>query len=99
MSIPTYKKLKRPILEYLASTQGSVKKAIIRKELAKKLGITAEELKESIPSGGCRFSNRANWAIHEIKKDGLVEVLERGYYKMTQNGRSELCNSGGGGTL
>ena len=95
MSIPSYQRMKRPILEYLASAQKSVKLAVLRKELAKKLCITTEELKEFLSSGGNRFSNRANSAVREMKDAGLVETPKRGYYKITQSGRSKLRNSGG----
>ncbi|MCY4052797.1 MAG: winged helix-turn-helix domain-containing protein [Hyphomicrobiales bacterium] len=95
MSIPSYQKMKHPILEYLADAQGAVKLSVLRKELAKKLDITAEESKECLASGGSRFSNRANWATWEMKDAGLVESPKRGYYKITQSGRNEFRNSGG----
>lgn len=94
MSIPSYQKLKHPILEYLAGAEGAVKLSVLRKELVKKLDITAEELKECLPSGGRRFSCRVGWATKEMKDAGLVERPSRGYYKITQGGRNKLSSYG-----
>lgn len=57
MAIPPQDALHHPILQVLAE-RSPLRRRDLLEELAKRLGLTEEEVKERIPSGGLRFRTR-----------------------------------------
>ena len=58
------------------------------------LNLKEEELSERLPGGSQTvFGNRIAWAKTYLKKAGLVEVLQRAHFKITEKGR-RLLESG-----
>jgi restriction system protein len=92
MPVPKYHELNRPLLELLADgecyTLGSA-----AEKIAKKLGLSAEDLAEVIPSGRMTiFRNRLAWAQSDLSRAGLTESVRRGVYRITDFGRAQLPN-------
>lgn len=86
MAIPTYEQLMLPLLRILSD-----KKVYKNKEcidlLAKKMGITGDELKELMPNGKKSvFYDRVTWAKTYIKKAGLVDAPKRWSIQITDRG-------------
>lgn len=61
--------------------------------IANDLGLTMEERMELLPSGKqATFSNRAHWAKSYLSKASLIEPTRRGYFKITERGRTVLSS-------
>src|SRR5579863_34526 len=59
--------------------------------LATDFKLTDKELEERIPSGqSLLFDNRVGWARTYLKKAGLVELVRRGQYRITERGMGVL---------
>ena len=85
MAIPTYDKLMLPLLK-LISDRKIYDLKTCEKELAKQLKITDEELNETLKSGRKIFYDRISWAKTYLKKAGLLEHVERGKFRITEEG-------------
>jgi restriction system protein len=60
-------------------------------ELADQLGLTTQERNELLPSGKQTvFSNRVHWAKSYLSKAQLIALPRRGYFAITQRGRTVL---------
>jgi restriction system protein len=59
-------------------------------KLAKEFNLTDEEISRLIPSGSPKFYNRVGWAKTHLKKAGLLEYPQRGYFRITQRGVNVL---------
>jgi len=91
--IPPQRYFNKPFLQILSSGK-TWRKEDIAKELAKRLNLTKEDLKETTKGGGItRFYDRITWVVAYLKKAGLIRVEERGYYQITDSGRRLLENS------
>jgi restriction system protein len=92
MAIPDYETLMLPLLKLAAenpNTAFSVLSAV--NSLADKYGLTEEERRELLPSGGTfKFSSRVSWAATYLKKAGLLEAPRRGQVRITQRGLDAL---------
>jgi restriction system protein len=75
-----------------ASAQGGeLRVSAVVDVLSAKLGLTAEERAELLPSGKqTLFSNRVHWAKTYLNKAGLVESTRRGHFKITPRGLQVL---------
>ncbi|MBA4144073.1 MAG: restriction endonuclease [Nitrosospira sp.] len=63
-------------------------------KLADKFRLTGEERAELLPSGKqTRFTNRVHWAKSYLKQAGLVSGTRRGYFMITEKGRSALADT------
>ena len=59
--------------------------------LAKLFSLTPEEIYQFLPSGSQKtFSNRVAWAKAYLKMAGLLENTRRGYFKITESGKTFL---------
>lgn len=59
--------------------------------LAKLFSLTPEEINQFLPSGSQKtFSNRVAWAKAYLKMAGLLENTRRGYFKITESGKTFL---------
>ena len=62
--------------------------------LAKEYGLSAEELRELLPSGKQPiFDNRVGWARTYMKKAGLLESTRRGFFRITDRGSKILSQN------
>lgn len=86
MAIPTYEQIMLPMLELLKDENTYNNKECVEK-LSERLNLTAEEVRELLPSGRRSiFYDRVTWAKTYLKQAGLVEAPRRGEVKITQLG-------------
>lgn len=90
MAIPDYQTLMLPLLKIAEDEkEHSIQEAY--KYLAKVFVLTEGELKELLPSGKQTFfRNRVGWARTYLTKAGLIELPKRGFFKITERGKSSL---------
>lgn len=70
---------------------GGVHIRVLRDWIKNHLSLTEEETAILLPSGKVTvFSQRVSWAVHWIAKAGLIERVERGKYRILENGRNLL---------
>jgi restriction system protein len=82
----------RPVLESASSSEVRIGDVVER--LADKFALSPEERAVLLPSGKqTTFSNRVNWAKSYLKQAGLVETTRRGYFKITDRGRTALTDT------
>jgi restriction system protein len=87
MPIPEFNEIKAPAIEFFADGQPH-RVTEIYTVLAKHFHLTEEELNEVLPSGTQRrWHNRANWAIYDLYRAGLLERPKRGLYAITESGK------------
>lgn len=93
MPIPDYQTLMLPVLKCV-STQDEMKLANIVESMALEFNLTADEKKELLPSGTQPiFYNRVGWAGTYLYKAGLLEMVRRGFYKITSTGKNVLAKN------
>lgn len=87
MPIPTYDRFIEPILRFLATkTDGAVARDV-QESVAKSLGLTETDKRETVPSGSqATYKNRAGWAHDRLKRAGLSKSIRRGFWQLTQKG-------------
>jgi restriction system protein len=91
MPVPDFQTLMRPLLEDYAAG-GERRIADVRAVLAKRFGLTEEELAERLPSGLARtFDNRVGWAATYLYRVGLLARPRRSVYAITGRGREVLA--------
>lgn len=92
MTIPNFQELMLPVLQ--AATDGEIKISDVVRQLGENLKLTSEELSELLPSGRqTKFANRVNWAKSYLGKAGLIMLTRRGYFKISELGKSVLSSS------
>src|SRR5271157_4535871 len=90
MAIPDYQSAMLPLLNVAADGREHHIRAAIN-QLAEQFGLTEVERKELLPSGvDGVFDNRVGWARTYLKKAGLIEYPKRGYFQITERGKSVL---------
>jgi restriction system protein len=90
MTIPDYQTLMRPVLEFAAQGEKSVRDCIAG--LADKLGLNQDERSELLPSGKqAVFANRVHWAKTYLVQAGLLEVTRRAHFRLTPRGSDVLA--------
>ncbi|MFU2486041.1 restriction endonuclease [Thauera sp. WH-1] len=89
MSVPKYHELIRPLLDLVADgCPRNLREA--SQALAERLGLTDEDLAETLPSGYPRYLNRVGWAKSDLNKTGLIESCGRGMFQISAKGRIAL---------
>lgn len=93
MAIPDYQSIMLPLLKISADGEEySLREAI--EKLAKYFRLSDEEMQEMLPSGRqTTFDNRVGWARTYLKKAGLLKTTRRGYFKVTDRGKSILAKN------
>lgn len=87
--IPDYQTLMRPVLE--CAKHGEIHISTVVDTLAKQFRLTEEERTELLPSGKqARFDNRVHWAKSYLKQAGLLKATRRGFFTITERGKSAL---------
>jgi restriction system protein len=90
--IPDYQSLMRPVLECAAA--GPRKISDVVEEISEKLQLTAEEREQLLPSGKqTTIANRIHWSRSYMKQAGLVRNIKRGWYELTERGRTILADN------
>lgn len=90
MAIPDYQTLMKPLLEVISDGNPHPMGGVVE-ALAKRFGLTPEELAEKIPSGTQPlFYNRVGWARTYLKKAGLLDSPQRGFVQITESGKQVL---------
>lgn len=89
MPIPTYDKFIAPVLRYLAIHPLGARARDVHEAAASTLGISEQEKLELLPSGVQPvYKNRAGWAHDRLKRAGLSSSPQRGFWQLTESGRS-----------
>ena len=91
MTVPNFQALMRPVLAEFAD--GVVRRPReVSDAVAEKLGISEQVQKELLPSGAMgRYHNRILWALHYMKRAGVVDSPSRGRYVITGRGEDLLA--------
>jgi restriction system protein len=87
--VPDYQTLMAPSLEALSDGQPKTTVSV-RDIVAERLGVTAEDRRETIKSGAPVFDNRVHWALTYMSQAGLVRRPKRGIVEITERGRQVL---------
>lgn len=91
MTIPDYQRLLLPVLK--CSEGGEVRLNQVVQSLVHELNLSEEERVELLPSGQQTvFANRVGWAKTYLKKAGLIDTTRRGYFRITEAGRTVLAS-------
>lgn len=90
MAIPSFQLIMYPLLRIAEDgLEHSLRSAI--DQLAIHFKMSEDELKELLPSGRQTiFNNRVGWARTYMKKAGLIDYSRRGYFNITDTGRTVL---------
>lgn len=87
--IPDYQSLMRPVLECARNEPRKISDVV--EEISDRLELSVEERQLMLPSGGqTKIANRVHWARSYMKQAGLVRNIRRGWYELTDRGRSVL---------
>ena len=90
MPIPDFQSLMRPLLEAHADGKEHLNRDLVA-QLGEQFGLTEEERREMLPSGGARlFDNRIGWAKSHIAQAGLLISPRRAISVITDRGREAL---------
>ena len=92
MTVPDFQSMMLPFLNIASDGQEHTFSETVE-VLAKRLNLSSEDLKETLPSGQSRFENRAGWARTHLKKAGLLEPTGRGRFCISERGQQVLKNS------
>lgn len=87
--IPDYQSLMRPVLECARNEARKISDVV--EEIADRLDLSEEERQQMLPSGKqTTITNRIHWSRSYMKQAGLVRNIRRGWYELTDRGRSIL---------
>ena len=90
MTVPDYQTLMAPALQALADgTEQPISQ--LRGAIAKRIGLTDDDLKATLPSGSPLFANRLHWTITYLHQAGLVRRPRRAVVQITSRGRDVLA--------
>lgn len=92
MAVPNYQAFMQPLLHVLNSQYPQpVKLSEVENKVYTQLNLTAEELKQRIPSGKQTYSNhRLNWAKTYLVQAGLITQPKRAYCVISDAGKAAL---------
>jgi restriction system protein len=93
MVVPSFDSLMLPVLETLVD--GNIHRPQeVSDKVATKLGVSAEDQAEMLPSGAMpRYRNRILWALHYMKRAGVIASPGRGQYVIAASGRALLAEA------
>ena len=91
MAIPDYQTLMLPLLEFLADGKEHVIADAVE-SLSDKYRLTPAERQQLLPSGQQTvIRNRIGWARTYMKQAGLIDQVRRGYFCISERGKSVLA--------
>ena len=92
MPVPDFQSLMLPALK--AFTDGKASISEVRERIAATEGLNPENLRELLPGGRQTvFVNRLSWAVIHLERAGLLERVDRGVYRLKQDGETLLSRS------
>jgi len=90
VAVPDYQTMMLPLLQLAADGEEHRLRDAIE-ELGDHFGLGDDERKELLPSGRqAKLDNRVGWARTYMKKAGLLESPQRGYFRITAAGTEAL---------
>ena len=93
MAIPDYQTLMLPLLEFLADGKEHVIAEAVE-SLSDKYQLTPAERQQLLPSGQQTvIRNRIGWARTYMKQAGLIDQVRRGYFRISERGKSVLAEN------
>lgn len=91
MAVPDFQSLMLPLLE-LARDQKEHSLSEAREKLARRLGLTEEDVAQLLPSGRQTvLANRAAWAKIYMQRAGLLTSPRRGHFQISPRGLEVLA--------
>jgi len=93
MAVPSFDSPMLPVLETLVD--GKIHRLQeVNALVAARLGVSAEDQAEMLPSGAMpRYRNRILWALHYMKRAGVIASPGRGQYVIADSGRALLAEA------
>lgn len=89
--LPKQKEIEVPLLEVLVELGGQGRPKEIYPVVAKRFPrIREEDLAETVPSGGNRWTNRVQWARQTLVSKGEMDSPTHGVWRITEKGRQRL---------
>ncbi len=82
-----------PAIEVLKELGGSGRPAEVKELVTEKLGLSDDEINETLDSGASRFSNQVDWARFYLSAAGYIDSSTRGVWSLTDKGRSYSLSS------
>jgi restriction system protein len=93
MAIPDYQSLMLPVLTIAADGNEHHTRETITK-LADQFSLTEADRKQMLASGlASVFDDRFGWARYYLKRAGLLQNPRRGYFKITDRGKTVLAQN------
>ena len=90
--VPDFETLMRPVLSAGKNVEVAISDVV--KTISDEFDLTEDERNEILPSGKqTRIANRVHWAKSYLKQAGLVKNTRRGYYKITEQGKTALSSN------
>jgi restriction system protein len=90
MKGPEFLKYVKPVLTVLQSNGGAGNSSDVIDQVVDTLGITEEEIEDTISSGQSRIRNQIQWARFYLFKAGLVDNSQRGIWRLTKEGLEKI---------
>jgi restriction system protein len=91
MAIPDFQSVMLPFLKIASDEQEHHIRAVLN-DLSDQFGLTEDEKKELLPSGVATvMESRVGWARTYLRKAGLIDYSKRGYFRITDRGKSVLA--------
>ncbi|HRQ37566.1 MAG TPA: restriction endonuclease [Chloroflexota bacterium] len=93
MAVPDFQTIMLPLMQFAADgKEHSLRETI--EFLADQFQLTREERKEMLPSGRqATLDNRVGWSRTHLTKAGLLTSTKRGYFQITERGRTVLAQN------
>jgi restriction system protein len=93
MAVPSFDSLMLPVLQTLVD--GNVHRPQeVSERVAVQLGVSVGDQAEMLPSGAMpRYRNRILWALHYMKRAGVIASPGRGQYVIADSGRALLAEA------
>jgi restriction system protein len=92
MTVPDFQFLMLPFLKSIQNGQETTTEDLMD-VLSKQLNLSEQDLRETLPSGQSRFTNRVAWTKTYLKKALLIDSTGRGKFKITQRGLEVLAQN------
>jgi len=90
MAVPDYQTLMRPLLS-ICDDDKKHSLLELHDQLCEEFNLSAEDIAQKINSGRqTTMKNRVGWARTYMRKAGLLDLPERGYCKITEEGKKVL---------
>lgn len=87
MAVPKYDELMDPVIRAMHNLGGKATVSEIDREVAKILNLSSIDLNVMHTRTRTKLSYRLAWARNYLKRFGLIETFERGYWQLTTPGR------------